>query len=137
MLHLCFFRILSNAIIAPSFIAVSGGSCWTSVKKTGRCGQFLRRGVTLEQCCKSNERILHKNQLVYSERDAKDSREIFFLVFVNRPRVCKPCPSKCVLFLHIQGRGQGREEGVNTPPVQHPHGSATVFAQCLIVCFLF
>eukprot|EP00794_Sanderia_malayensis_P009806 gene9806-10811_t len=35
------------------------------------------------------------NQLGYSERDAKNSKDIIFLIFMNRPTVCKPCSLLC------------------------------------------
>ncbi|XP_065059899.1 follistatin-like [Rhopilema esculentum] len=85
-------------LVTLSFFAMlhmnEAGSCW-SISKKGQCGQLLKRGVSFDQCCKSNEQFLSKNRLAYSDRDAKSSRQLFFLVFVNRPRVCKPCSDPC------------------------------------------
>eukprot|EP00112_Aurelia_sp_Birch-Aquarium-sp1_P017523 Seg4070.2 transcript_id=Seg4070.2/GoldUCD/mRNA.D3Y31 product=Follistatin-A protein_id=Seg4070.2/GoldUCD/D3Y31 len=74
---------------------LTAGSCWSNPKRGSGCGNLLRRGVTFKQCCQSQEMTYTKHQLVYSDRDARGSTQIFFLVYINPPRVCKPCPNPC------------------------------------------
>jgi len=82
-------------LIAICIQLSEGGSCWTKTPVSGNCGRLLETGVTLAQCCKGNSKILRSNQLLFSKRDAKDPKALFFLIFINPPRQCRACPNPC------------------------------------------
>lgn len=80
----------------------SGGNCWLSMNRNGRCTSLVKTGVSREECCDSGSQMANSATASWSDGELLTPSSIFFM-HVQGGVPCTRCKGKIYFYKSLLG----------------------------------